>query len=234
MPLCRSLVSLFTMVAAAVSASAHHGKDFLLLETDDMPLPGHVYAITSTDTLVDADGVRTTEITPGLLFGLGNRVAIEPHFHVARSADRSWHYDATAAEIRFASGNLPGSEWRTAVSLEGEKPRDSEENSGGQARLVLARTFPNMLFAANLIVDKDLAPHTKPSYSVGVGALTPLANGDRAGVEAILRSPLADGVEIVPGYYHSSGVTSVKLGVGVFTSSESTQPTLHASIIQRF
>lgn len=229
-----ALAALIGLVAVSAPAVAHHGKDFLLIETDDMPVPGHVYGLVSSDTLVDKDGVRSTEITPGLLFALGDRVAVEPHFHLARSDAQSWRYDATAAEIRYASGNLRGSEWRTAISFEAEKPRNSDENSGGQVRFVLARTYPNTLFAANLIADKDLVPHTKSAYSLGLGALTPLPNGDRAGVEAMLRSPLSDGVEIVPGYYHSAGATSMKLGVGVFTSASTTQPTLHASIIQRF
>src|SRR5438105_1482798 len=90
-------------------ALAHHGKDFLLIETDDMPLPGHVYALLSSDTNIDKDGERSTEITGGFLYGFSERFSIEPHFHVDRTSDQGWHYDAAALELRYRIGNLPNS-----------------------------------------------------------------------------------------------------------------------------
>ena len=45
-----SLIGLFTLLPAR-PALAHHGKDFLLTATDDMPLRGHLYALLSVDEL---------------------------------------------------------------------------------------------------------------------------------------------------------------------------------------
>jgi hypothetical protein len=199
-----------------------------------MPLPGHAYALVSSDTIIDKDGARSTEITPSLLFAAGRNLAVEPHFHVAKSSEQSWRYDATALGLRYATGFLPGTEWRTAVSLEAEKPKDSEENSSGELRLIGARTYPAALVAVNLIAGKEFAPHTDRSYGIGVGALTPLKNGDRAGLEVVASLPFADGVEILPGYYLSRGPYSAKLGIGLFTNRNVTTSTLHASVIARF
>ena len=205
----------------------------MLVATDDMPAQGHAYTVLSADTVIEKDGTRTTEITPGLLIGLGDRVSVEPHFHLSAPPGGSYRYEATAAEIRYKAGNLPGSEWRAALSLEAEKPRDREEHSNALARVILARTTPNTLVAVNLIGGKVLTPGGERNYGFAVGALTPLPNGDRAGLELVARAPFADGVELMPGYYHSKGPMSVKLGVGAFFGRMKTSGTFHTALIWR-
>lgn len=233
MPIRRPFAALLLSAVVSSAAFAHHGKDFMLVATDDMPLPGHVYTLLSADTMIDKDGGRTTEITPGLLMGLGDRVSIEPHFHLSAPPGGSYRYDATAGEIRYRIGNLPGSEWRAALSLEAEKPRDSEEHSDALARVIVARTTPNTLVAVNLFGGKVLAPGGERNYGVAVGALAPLANGDRAGLELVANLPFDDGVELMPGYYHSKGPMSIKLGVGAFFGRMKTSGTFHTAWIWR-
>src|SRR5438034_711130 len=82
-----TIVGVFALLAAA-PAFAHHGKDFLLTATDDMPLLGHVYALLSVDDTFEAGATRRSiEITPGILFGLSNRFSLEPHVHIARTEE---------------------------------------------------------------------------------------------------------------------------------------------------
>lgn len=225
------------IVLACTPAFAHHGKDFLLVATDDLPQPGSVYALGSVDTNIDEEGNRSTEITPGVLFGLGKRIAIEPHFHVTRAAGEDFHYDASALEVRYRVGYLPHSQWRMAVSGEIEKPKNREENSEGGVRLIIARTFPKALVAVNLLAGRELTSGADVHYGLGVGVLTPLANGDRVGIEVLSRLPARDGIEIVPGYYTQFGKwgsTSLKLGVGYFHSQVRSATTLHVQLVQRF
>jgi hypothetical protein len=237
----RALAVIGLALLAVPCAFAHHGKDFLMTETDDMPAAGHVYGLLSSDTNIDKDGGRTTEITPGLLFAVGPHIAVEPHFHVSRAengdddAAKKWHYDATALAVRYSAGTIPGSEWRFAVSGEVEKPKDSEEHSEGTARLIFVRTFPNSLVAINLLAGRELARDGEKSYGLGLGILTPLANGDNAGIELSARLPTKDGYEVLPGYYHKmSDTTTVKIGVGVFHSQFTSAGTLHVQLIGRF
>jgi hypothetical protein len=248
--------------ALAGPAAAHHGKDFLLLETDDMPAQGHAYGLLSSDDSIEKDGGRSTEVTPGFLFGLGDKWSVEPHFHVARSSDRDWRYSASAIGVKYRIGNLPRSEWRSAVSFEVEKPRrehvsveeragealrtgprhgDGEHEEGGSLpsegtlRVVLARTYPKALVAANLLAGRQFVHGGgERSWAIGLGVLTPLPNGDRVGLEAMANLPLRDGVELMPGYYLSRGDMSVKLGLGLYTSRATTTGALHTAFIQRF
>ncbi|MBV9867292.1 MAG: hypothetical protein JO316_18200 [Abitibacteriaceae bacterium] len=225
-----------TLMLAAGPALAHHGKDFLLLETDDMPEPGTVYLLGSVDTNLDPDGTRSTEITPGLLFG-NNKWAFEPHFHLDSTKDEKLHYDATAMEVRYRIGNIGRSEWRAAVSGEVEVPRASDAHSDGLARLDFVRTYPNALVAINLLVGREFSHEARNDYSMGLGVLTPISNTARVGVEVLSRFPVRDGLEIVPGYYTQlgkSGAMGFKVGVGYYHSQARNAGTLHVQLTQRF
>ncbi len=228
-------------LALCLPAQAHHGKDFLLLETDDMPEKGHVYGIVSVDTLRDNEGARTTEITPGLLLGT-DRWAFEPHFHLARTrgtgaSDDGFHYDATAFGVRYRVGNIGRSEWRLAVSAEVEKPKESDEPYGLEPRVILVRTLPNALVAINVIGERELTGGAEWEKAIGLGILKPLPNGNRVGLEIVASLPLRDGVEIMPGYYMQfgkTGNTALKVGVGYFHATGVNSGTLHVQLTRRF
>lgn len=229
------LASCAISLIAALPASAHHGKDFLLLETDDMPLAGHVYALASLDTNVDNDGAHSSEITPALLFSVGKNLTLEPHFHLHQEPGESFRFESTALDIRYRLGSIGRSQWRAAVSLGLEKPRDSEENTNAEGRLIFVRNFPTSLVAVNLIAGRELSSGAQYDYAVGAGIVFPQVNGDAISLETVARLPLCDGVEIVPGYSKKlSKTASAKIGVGVFRSSETTRGTLHLQFINRF
>lgn len=235
LPGCFALAAFLSLLVLAAPARAHHGKDFLLTETDDRPLPGHVYFVLSSDTTIDPDGSRSNEITPGALLGIGDRVTLEPHFHVTRAPDHGYRYDATALEGRYDLGFLPGSEVRLAVSAEVEKPKNGAEISDGAARIILVRTLPDALVALNVTAGKEFTSEASYTYGLNLGVLKPLSNGDGAGVEVAARLPLRDGIEILPGLYHRlTAASTVKIGVGLFTSRAATAGTLHLQFIQRF
>lgn len=223
------------IVALCRPASAHHGRDFLLLETDDMPAKGESYFVGSVDTIRTADE-RATEITPGLVLRAGNRVAVEPHFHIAREDGESFRYAASALGVRLRLGDIGKTGWRGAVSGEVEITRNrAAEPSNGVFRLIAARTFPKALVAANAIVGHEFTAGGASDYAVGLGALTPLPNGDQIGLEGIFSLPLRDGIEVLPSYSHRFGKrTQGKLGVGIFHARGYTSGTLHAQLVQRF
>src|SRR5207247_9854920 len=92
----------------AAPAFAHHGKDFLITATDDLPLRGHLYALLSVDDTIDRDsGRRSVEITPGVLFAVTDRLSLEPHGHFDREEGAGrYRYVATAVEARYRAGYI--------------------------------------------------------------------------------------------------------------------------------
>jgi hypothetical protein len=245
MPRCRAglwrilFLAWLAALLCAGPASAHHGKDFLLTATDDMPLKGHIYALLSVDDTIEREGGRRgVEITPGILFALSNRFSLEPHVHIAREEDgNAYKYGATAVEARYAAGFIGKSEWRWGGSLEYEHPR-GEEHDNLQGRLLLVRNFSRRLVAFNLVVDRDIEAGGRTPFSLIAGAMQPLSPTDNLGLEVELPFPAADGVEILPGIYHlfggPTGRTSLKIGVGLFVSRDTTSGTFHTAFIQRF
>jgi hypothetical protein len=230
-----ALVGLFT----AAPAFAHHGKDFLLTSTDDMPQPGHIYSLLSSDNSFERGGTRRSiEYTPGVLFALGSRFSLEPHGHIARSEEgNDFQYGATAIEARYRIGFLGRSEWRWGASLEFEHPR-GEEHDNLEGRLLFVRNFPSYMVALNLVANQDVVDMRRTPLSVIGGILRPFGPTDNLGLEFRMPFPLADGVEILPGIYHTfggpNGTTSLKLGIGLLTSRETTSGTIHTAFVQRF
>jgi hypothetical protein len=220
-------------------AFAHHGKDFLLAATDDMPLRGHLYALLSVDDSIEREGgARSIEITPGILFAVTDRFSLEPHFHVAREEDSDgYRYSAAAVEARYRAGYLGHSQWRWGGTLEYEHPRgDEHDNLAG--RLMLIRNFSRSLVAINLVAERDIEAGGRTPVSVIAGVMRPLSATDNLGLEVAAPFPFADGVEVLPGIYHqfggATGRISLKVGVGVFVSRDTTAGTFRTSFIQRF
>jgi hypothetical protein len=226
-------------VLAASPAAAHHGKDFLLTATDDMPLRGHLYALLSADDTIDREeGRRAVEITPGLLFAVTDNFSLEPHVHIARQeGGNRYRYEATAIEARYRVGYLGGSQWRWGGLLEYEHPRgDAHDNLEG--RLMFVRNFPRHLVALNLVASRDIEGGGRTPLSVIAGVLQPVSPSDNLGLEVEVPFPVADGVEILPGLYHvfggPGGRTSLKAGLGLFVARDTTAGTFRTAFIQRF
>jgi hypothetical protein len=226
-------------IAGGTPAFAHHGKDFLLTATDDMPLRGHLYALLSVDDGIEREeGRRNVEITPGVLFAVTDHFSLEPHFHVAREEDSDgYRYSAAAVEARYRAGYLGHSQWRWGGTLEYEHPR-GEEHDNLQGRLMLVRNFSRSLVAINLVAERDIEAGGRTPLSVIAGVLRPLSATDNLGLEVDAPFPFADGVEVLPGIYHqfggATGRTSLKVGVGIFVSRDTTAGTFRTSFIQRF
>jgi len=223
-------------LVTALPVEAHHGKDFMLTSTDDMPLQGHIYPLVSEDDTFDpADSSRSNELTPGILFAIGPNSSLEPHLHFERNGGLHYGYGATAVEIRHRIGFIGSSEWRLAGSLEFERPKADVSNV--EARVILVRQFTRSLLAANLVIGRDVSGPAPMRYGVIVGALRPVGPTDNVGVEVRASFPLADGVEILPGIYHvfggPPGRASLKVGWGLFTSRATTGGTFHTAFIYR-
>ena len=100
------------------------------------------------------------------------------------------------------------------------------------------RNFPRSLVAFNLVANRDLEAGGRTPLSIIAGVLRPLTPTDNLGLEVSLPFPVADGVELLPGLYHTfggpTGRISLKAGVGLFVSRDTMAGTFHTAYIQRF
>src|SRR5215470_2721279 len=91
-------------LAIAAPAAAHHGKDFLLVESAELPHPRTMFFVSS-------ERFSNSEFTsePSLLFGITENFAAEVHVHFTRDG-----YEAVAPTIHVGLPSLGA--WNFAAS----------------------------------------------------------------------------------------------------------------------
>src|SRR5207342_854145 len=94
------VASLATSLALTpLAALAHHGQDFLIVESPSVTHPGNVYLLANAAAALESDAEEQAGFEPALLVGVAPRVALELHAHTAKLAGDSWNYEATAPSV---------------------------------------------------------------------------------------------------------------------------------------
>lgn len=156
-----ALLSLF-----AVPALAHHGRDFLIVESYELPHPGTVYFVTSEE-FDRADGQTAFHTQPSLLFGIHDRIAGEVHVHMERLPGESFHYESIAPAVHVQlTPPESKSVWRFAASAEYEVARHHGDNNAA-VTLIATRSIGNAVVIANAGVESQQNGGTHAVYAVG-------------------------------------------------------------------
>jgi hypothetical protein len=199
---------------ATPAAHAHHGRDFLLLETARLPECGDLFGISRQD-YVSADSTKVLLWQPSLLFGAVDWIAYEMHGHVEKGEGESFHYEATApaAHVRFTPRTSP---LVLGASVEYEFARHGAPDSL-EAAAVLEYESGHWHHALNLLLDNEQGSGADPEWGYGAGSRYELTEEHSIGLE--LRGSLEPegGAEAMAGYYFeaSERVTfNVGLGTG--------------------
>ena len=159
---------LFACLAAAGAlpcvAHAHHGLDFLLVQTAHLPEKGTGYVFGRVNRL-DGDESEN-ELEPAALWGITNRVALEAHAHFAKASGESFGYESVAGAAHFLLSPL-SRELSYGVSVEyargaGEH-RDEFAVTG-----VVGYEHKRWAAAANLLYDRAQGESAAWGYAGGV------------------------------------------------------------------
>src|SRR5437762_11879656 len=84
----------------AVPAMAHHGKDFLVVESFELPHPHDIYFV-SSELFSHRDDGTFISTEPSILFGLTHRIAGEVHVHIEKEPGDSFRYEAIAPAVHI-------------------------------------------------------------------------------------------------------------------------------------
>lgn len=155
------------LCASAHFAVAHHGKDFLIVESYDVPHPGDVYAISSA-AIATLNGETALEFEPSLLIGIAPRLAFELHAHTGKEPDGSFRYEATAPAVHFQI-TPPDSTFpvRVGLSAEYEFAAHHDEADRVEERLVLESSFGSSRVAVNIIGAHKRHVENALDYAIG-------------------------------------------------------------------
>ena len=220
------------LLLCAVPAKAHHGKDFLIVESFELPHPHDIYFVSSELFLHRDDGTFiSTE--PSLLFGLTHRVAGEVHVHIAKEPGESLRYEAIAPALHIQlTPEDSKAAWKFALAAEYEIARHTDENNF-TARLVAAHDIGEGLMIINVGGDHSKAEGTHASYAVGFRpAMEALVTW---GIEAQGHIERGEEHEVILGLYTQPNERfTFKAGAGVGLGNGKPSATVRTGVVWHF
>jgi hypothetical protein len=238
---------------AAGPVQAHHGRDFLLSQTAELPHPGQLFLIPRQD-YVEADEGEI-EFEPTLLFGATERLALEVHGHVAKEGGGDFEYESTAPAFHLLL-TTPHASWGLALSGEyefshvgGEEAHAEEPEEHGtdesdepahegvdraEARLVFSIRRADRLVALNLIASEAQTSGADVEWAYSAGFRSDLREGVAWGIEAQgdLESDAAHEA-LVGLYFEPSQRWTVNAGVGTGIGDDAPDLTVRTAVVFR-
>lgn len=167
------MISVRTMLAlcgifASAPTWAHHGKDFLIVESYDIPRPGDVYALASASYEKD-NSAEGWQLEPAVLIGAFPRLAAEVHAHFVKDDDTgSFRYEAIAPSIHFQlTDRASTSPIQVGLSAEYEIAAD-DASDVLEGRLIVEKGFSNAKLSLNIIVEHVASEDTEFGYAAGI------------------------------------------------------------------
>lgn len=220
------------VVALAPLAKAHHGKDFLLTESYEIPHPGDVYFASSV-ALVELGGTTEFEFEPSLLVGVLPRLAFELHAHLS-DEEGQLEYEAAAPAFHFQV-TPPNSDFplRVGVSGEYEFAAASDAHDRAELRIILEREVGRSRIAFNLIAAHEFSGDSVLGYAAGYRC--EITEKIAAGVEAQGEFSNDARHDLIVGIYSEpTDRLTLKTGVGAAISGSDIGPTVRAGVVFRF
>jgi hypothetical protein len=209
-----AFVACNVLCATAFPASAHHGQDFLLIESPQVPHPGDAYLLANSAFALD-DAEERAGFEPALLVGVTPRIAFELHAHAERLAGESWRYEATAPAIHvLLSDPARHDGLKVGLSAEYEIARAADEADNLQFRLGIERARGAMKWAGNLVYDREQGGDR--TVGAALGWRRQLDERFALGVEAQGAFDHGEGRELLGGlYWEHEQRWTLKFGLGV-------------------
>lgn len=211
------VVGIIGVVGSVPEARAHHGREYLLVQTTELPHRGGVFVL-SDQAVQRGNGETAFSLSPAVLLGLADRVSIEVHSHIDQEPGEGWSYEATAPELRI-SLTPPGSTWplRAALSAEYEFGRGhAHDRLAVSGVLGVFRGHSNL--TVNLTAAREQEDDARTGWSYAAGFRPRLDRSWDVGLE--LRGALNDaaeepGHELLLGPYARVGERfTIKAGLG--------------------
>jgi hypothetical protein len=154
------------LLLGSATAMAHHGKDFLIVESFELPHPHDLYFVSSELFTHREDGTFVST-EPSLLAGLTHRVAGEVHVHIEKQPGDSLRYQAIAPAVHIQlTPEDSKAAWKFAAAAEYEIARHTDENNFA-ARLIAARDVGEGMLVVNIGGEHSRAFGTQAAYAVG-------------------------------------------------------------------
>ncbi len=225
----RLMVAVTLMLAS--TAHAHHGRDFLLVQTAHLPESGSVFGIARQDYV--SEDSDTFELAPALLVGVSDWLAFEVHSHIEKQSGESFKYESTAPalHVRLTQRSSP---LAVGASVEYEVASDSDESDVAEGTAIVGYESSKWQCAANLRIESEVDSDESAEWGYAVGARRGFREHHAVGLELEGSFESSGSDELMLGYYFESG-SALTLNLGIGTAlDEGPDITLRTAIIWQF
>jgi len=195
-------------------AFAHHGQDFLLVESPAVPHPGNVYLIANAEAALSDDAEEQASFAPALLLGLSPRVAFELHVHAEKLAGEHWAHEATAPALHVLLTDPDKHEgFKAGISLEHEIAAEADAPDNTELRLSAEIGDERSKWAANLIASREQGG--EDDVGAALGFRHAVSEGLAFGAEGQASFRHAQGAQLLAAaYFEHDRLGTFKLGLG--------------------
>jgi hypothetical protein len=225
----KRLVTALAALLVAAPLFAHHGKDFLVVESYEVPHTRNVYGVTS-EQLLFADSNLAFREELSVLSGLTHRLAAEVHVHIEKAPGESAQLEAIAPALHvhlFDRGPNHG-----AVSAEYEIGRHGAGNSP-TVRFIVGREIGEGAVVANLGARRSHEEGTNGIYAIGYRSDLESPRG--WGIEA--QGELHRNVEheiLGAAYLQPSNRLTLKIGAGAIVGNGTPAKVVRSGFVWQF
>lgn len=201
------------VLARPLPAQAHHGKGFLLVESDEMPHERQLFFFSSHD-LIHAEGENELELAPAVLYGLSERFALETHAHFAKEPGESLRYESIAPAVRLnLNSAMSDAPLRLGLAAEYEIARgDAPDTLEG--RVIAAYRTTDVNFTVNLIAGKAREEDADWEWGYAAGFRPYPERRLGVGIEALGSLSGPSSHELLGGVYFTGDRVTLKAGIG--------------------
>ncbi len=202
-------------IACAVPAFAHHGKDFMLVESYELPEPRTFYFFTAEQW---SHGEFRDQ--PALLAGITTHVAGEVHVHIEDGSA-----EAVATAVRFALAERGA--WRAGLSAE------YELGHGEALNVILAHAVRDGAVVFNIGIEHEEGGGNRATYAIGIRP--DLENRFSWGVEVQGRLAHGEEQQAIAGFYaQPADRITLKLGAGTTLGAGKPAAVVRTGLVIRF
>ena len=194
-----------------VSSRAHHGLDFILVQTVHLPGKGTMYGVGRVDYISEED--YEMEFEPALLYGATDWMTLELHAHYEKESGESTRYESIAPALSFRL-TPRGQSFSAGAIAEYEFADNSDDDDVVEMTAVFGYESSGWITTANVLYEKHSGSSAEWGYAAGVRHTLGEVHG--MGLE-LLGSFEGDGSsEALLGYYGEySQQLSLNAGIGV-------------------
>lgn len=181
---------------ASNAAQAHHGLDFLLVQTAHLPEQGTGYAFARVDHF--SESVDETGFEPGALFGATDWMTVELHGHYHKEEGEPSRFESIAPALNFRL-TPRGQPFSFGLSAEYEIADASNDEDVAQVAALFGYEANEWVAAGNVLYEKVSGASGEWGYAAGVRRT--FAKKHAIGIEALGSFESGGSSEMMVGYY---------------------------------